>query len=109
MTYNILGKLQKTNGNFNYGSFLWQRWIRVTIPIVGSILVTYMVPRLGDGPVWNLMWTSFQPACRHALYVLGSIFCYNNFIFSIEDYTIYTCPLVCKITCLIKIKITVKV
>ena len=53
MTYNLLKKLEISGGKFNYSIFFIGLYLRLTPPLIGSILFIYLLPLFGDGPLWT--------------------------------------------------------
>jgi peptidoglycan/LPS O-acetylase OafA/YrhL len=77
LTYTIIGKLEKSNGKFNYINYLLQRWLRISVSLFGSILMIYLMPLTGSGPIWHDGNVWLQPACRDMSSLLSS-FLYNS-------------------------------
>jgi len=78
-SYIMIGKLNKTNGKFNYLTFLVQRWIRFSVPLLGSFLFIYLLPLFTGGPIIDegLEWAI--PVCKDP-YILAKSFLYiSNF------------------------------
>jgi hypothetical protein len=78
-SYELLRKLNKTNGSFNYFQFLFHRWIKFSVPLLGSILFFYLFPLFGDGPVWDFGVKRITPGCQNPIVLLKNFLYINNF------------------------------
>jgi hypothetical protein len=75
----MIGKLNKTNGKFNYLTFLVKRWIKFSVPLLGSFLFIYLLRLFTGGPIIDegLQWAI--PGCKDP-YILATSFLYiSNF------------------------------
>ncbi len=79
MSYGLLRKLDETRGGFNYLRFLFYRWIKFSVPLLGSILFFYLFPLFGDGPVWNFGLKWVTPGCENATVLLRKFLFIDNF------------------------------
>jgi hypothetical protein len=79
LSYGLLGKLEKTNGKFNFFSYLIQRWIRFSVPIFGSFLFIHLLPISGDGPIWEYGINWIIPSCKDWKILLTSFLYISNF------------------------------
>jgi hypothetical protein len=79
MSYGLLRKLNKTKGSFNYFQFLFHRWIKFSIPLLGSILFFYLFPLFGDGPVWDIGVKFVTPPCQNTTNLLQKFLYIDNF------------------------------
>jgi hypothetical protein len=52
-SYILLGKLKQSKGQMSYTSILTLRWIRLAVPMIGMFCIIYLVPLVGDGPLWE--------------------------------------------------------
>ncbi len=79
MSYTMIGKLNKTNANFNYLTFLAQRWVRFSVPLLGSFLFIYLLPLFTDGPIIHegLQWAI--PGCKDPNILATSFLYISNF------------------------------
>jgi len=75
----LLGKLQKTGGKFRFINYLANRWIRFSIPLLGSILFFYLLPLLGSGPIWDYGVNWVIRGCESPLVVLFGFLYISNF------------------------------
>jgi hypothetical protein len=86
MSYLMIGKLNMTNGKFNYLTFLVQRWIKFSVPLLGSFLFIYLLPLFTGGPVIDegLQWAI--PGCKDPFILATSLLYISNFntIFPIQ-------------------------
>jgi hypothetical protein len=75
----MIGKLNKTNGKFNYLTFLVQRWIRFSVPLLGSFLFIYLLPLFTGGPIIDegLKWAI--PQCKDLYSLAKSLVYISNF------------------------------
>jgi hypothetical protein len=79
MSYGLLKKLEKTKGGFNYFQFLFHRWIKFSVPLLGSILFFYLFPLFGDGPVWDFGLKWVTPGCQNPRVLLKKFLYIDNF------------------------------
>jgi hypothetical protein len=86
LSYSMLNKLKSSGGKFNYGIYLWKRWLRLSILMSGTFLVIYLMPLTGDGPIWHVGNQMLQPACRDKWSILSSFLYYSNWNTKINDY-----------------------
>ena len=73
-SYIMLSKFKRWKGAFPYTQILAIRWLRLTVPMVGMILMVYLIPFFGDGPLWNDGVDMLLPPCynywhRNILYI----------------------------------------
>ena len=78
-SYGVLRKLNKTNGVFSYSDFIFQRWIRFTLLLFGSILFYYLFPLTGDGPIWDIGEASITSHCKNPQNLLKMLFLVHNY------------------------------
>jgi hypothetical protein len=75
----MIGKLNKTNGKFNYLTFLVQRWIRFSVLLLGSFLFICLLPLFTGGPIIDVGLQWAIPGCKDP-YILATSFLYiSNF------------------------------
>ncbi len=82
----MINKLEKSNGKFNYISYVFKRWLRLSVSHFGSILIIYLTPLTGNGPIWHKCNQSLQPKCKSWTSLMSNIFYYNNWNEAINDY-----------------------
>ncbi len=78
-SYELLRKLDKTKGSFNYFQFLFHRWIKFSVPLFGSILFFYLFPLFGDGPVWDFGLKWITTGCQNPRVLLKKFLFIDNF------------------------------
>jgi hypothetical protein len=86
LSYSIINKLEKSNGKFNYISYVFKRWLRLSVSHFGSILIIYLTPLTGNGPIWHKCNQLLQPKCKSWTSLMSNIFYYNNWNEAINDY-----------------------
>jgi hypothetical protein len=75
----MIGKLNKTNGKFNYLTFLLQRWIKFSVLLCGAFLFIYLLPLFTGGPFIDEGLHLAIPQCKDP-YILATSFLYiSNF------------------------------
>jgi len=87
MSYGLIGKFNKTNGRFNYFTFVIERWFRFLVPLLASFISIYLLPLFSNGPIANegLKWV--MPCCKNKTTLLSSLLFISNFndIFPVES------------------------
>jgi peptidoglycan/LPS O-acetylase OafA/YrhL len=78
-SYELLRKLDKTKGDFNYLHFIFHRWIKFSVPLLGSILFFYLFPLFGDGPVWEIGLKRVTLGCQNPKVLLKKFLYIDNF------------------------------
>lgn len=90
MTYMMLQTIEKTGGRFNYFIFAIYRWLRYTPALIGLILIYFMLPFLGSGPIFKTNINFITETCydywwRNILYInnyydaRGNVSVFHNF------------------------------
>jgi hypothetical protein len=86
LSYSMINKLEKSNGKFNYISYILKRWLRLSVSHFGSILIIYLLPLTGSGPIWHRCYQLFQPTCRSTTSLMSNFLYYNNWNEAIRNY-----------------------
>ncbi|XP_054155968.1 nose resistant to fluoxetine protein 6-like [Oppia nitens] len=79
LSYGLLRKLDKTNGQFSYVSFIIQRWLRFAVLILGSLLFIYLFPLTGSGPIWQSGIGWVTTGCQNPVNLLKMLLFVHNF------------------------------
>ncbi len=79
LAYNICGHKRKGKYNpFNYIKYLINRWLSITRKIIGPILLLYLLPLFGEGPIWHYFEQLHVKPCKQ--YLMQTLFFYNNYM-----------------------------
>ena len=68
---------------FNLFRFFIQNYIQYILPILASIGLIYIIPLIGNGPLWHLFEENVSRQCQSSLW--SNIFFINNLNKNIED------------------------
>lgn len=78
----IFVHLHRPNGPshdmFSHLVFLIKRWIRLTLPLFGSIMFIYVLPLVGDGPLWTQVGEQLMPPCTNSSSLASTLLYYSN-------------------------------
>lgn len=67
----------------NYLKYAANRWFSYARRLIGPIFLVYLLPMLGDGPIWHYFEEIYSQPCKNNL--LASFFFYSNFANSLDD------------------------
>ena len=79
LSYCLLRRLDRTNGRLNFPMFIFQRWIRFSVMILGSIPFLYLLPLTGDGPIWKIWANKVIIGCYDSTNIIKSLLFISNF------------------------------
>lgn len=79
VSYGLLGKLYKNNGRFNYITYTIRLWLKYSIPIFVVVLLFWLLPLTGDGPIWNYGINLIMPSCYDSFSLFSSFFYFSNY------------------------------
>ena len=79
LSHKLIGILEKSSGKFNYANYIMNRWLKLSIPLFGAILLYYIMPMVGSGPIWNECDGYFQPGCKDWSIIMSNFLYYSNF------------------------------
>ena len=79
LCYNILRVADTSGLTFNYMHFIGKRWLKLSTPLSAALLIYYLLPLIGSGPVWHECDQYFQPGCRDWTVILSNFLYYSNF------------------------------
>ncbi|KAH9423552.1 hypothetical protein DERP_003833 [Dermatophagoides pteronyssinus] len=91
----IFRHLVQPHDLFTYLVYFVRRWIRLTMPLFGSIMFLYLLPSAGYGPLWSRVGEILLPACKSPSSIASSLFHFSNWNFVRANYTNDDCYLVC--------------
>ena len=90
----IFRHLVQPHDLFTYLVYFVRRWIRLTMPLFGSIMFLYLLPSAGYGPLWSRVGEILLPACKSPSSIASSLFHFSNWNFVRANYTNDDCYLV---------------
>lgn len=67
----------------NYLKYVAHRWLSMCRRLVGPILVVYLLPLFGDGPIWHYFEQLHTVPCQNNL--LSNLLFYNNYADSLDQ------------------------
>lgn len=67
----------------NYLKFAANRYLSYIRRLVGPIFLVYLMPLLGDGPIWHYYKQIYTGPCKDN--ILPSLLFYSNFASSLDD------------------------
>ena len=79
VSYGLYGKLHKTNGRFNYLTYLIRLWLKYAVPMFIVLLLFWLFPLTGDGPIWNYGVNLIMPSCKDNYSLFSSFFFFSNY------------------------------
>ena len=91
LSFGFLRKLRKTNGVFKYKELIFQRWIRIVVLIFGSLLFVYIVPLVGEGPIWHKAQDIGVNPCEDSTELLKILFLVQNYFGLIDERVSFFC------------------
>jgi peptidoglycan/LPS O-acetylase OafA/YrhL len=77
-SYIMLTRLERKK-TFHYFSYLLTRYLRLLAPLIGSILVFYLLPIVGDGPLWEPGMQFWFDPCKYENKLIQTLTMRNNF------------------------------
>ena len=84
LAYNICAAKQTVKPSaVNYLKYAANRWLSYIRRLIGPIFLVYLMPLLGDGPIWHYFDKIYTEPCRNNLW--ASIFFYSNYANSLDD------------------------
>ncbi|XP_054166927.1 nose resistant to fluoxetine protein 6-like [Oppia nitens] len=63
-SYVMFSKLDKSKGSFNYIQYVVFKYFRVVTPVMGTVLLYFIFPLLGNGPNWLFITSALYLPCR---------------------------------------------
>lgn len=94
--------LKRQAGKFNYLGYLWRRWFRLTVAMAGALLLIYLFPLSGDGPMWWNGELRFVRNCKSTDRLLSMFGHYNNWNLWQHDYR-YVNEMMPQVSCVLGI------
>lgn len=67
----------------NYLKFVANRYLSYIRRLVGPIFLVYLMPLLGDGPIWHYYKQIYTTPCQKN--ILPSLLFYSNFANSLDE------------------------
>lgn len=83
----IFRHLNSGHDKFHNILFLLRRWLRLAVPLFGSILFLFILPLTGYGPIWQRMIDSLLPACQQTTSLTSSLLFYSNWNFPNSNFS----------------------
>ena len=77
LSYSLLRKLNQ--GKMNYGIFVLRLWLKYSLPMAVVILLFWILPLTGDGPIWNVGMNLLVPACKDSFSIFSSFAYFSNY------------------------------
>ena len=84
--------LKRSGGEFSYGTYICQRWFRMSVAMFGTLLALYLYPLIGDGPMWRYNEDSVLRPCRSVSSLISSFLYYSNWNYPLDSYNYATKP-----------------
>ncbi|OTF69940.1 hypothetical protein BLA29_010520, partial [Euroglyphus maynei] len=83
LSYNICGQKSQIKPTIkNYLKFLLNRYLSIIRRFIGPILLIYLMPMLGDGPIWHYFQPLYVEPCKHNLW--KTLLMINNYETSLD-------------------------
>lgn len=79
LSYSLLRKLTLSQGKMHYFVFLVRLWLKYSLPMAVVILLYWILPLTGDGPIWNVGMHLLVPACKDSFSLLSSFSYFSNY------------------------------
>lgn len=79
LSYSLLRRLALNGGKIHYGVFLVRLWLKYTLPMGAVILLFWLLPLTGDGPIWKVGMNLLVPACKDSFSLLSSFTYLSNY------------------------------
>lgn len=84
LAYNICSYKQFIKPSlFNYIKFVLNRWLSLTRRLIGPILVVYLLPLFGEGPIFHYFEQLHSAPCKNNL--LPTFLFYSNYANSVDE------------------------
>lgn len=80
----MIGRLEKSKGKFNYFTYALFMYLKLYVPVLGSILMFIIFPLTGDGPFWYEGSRYYSDSCVQFFW--PNILTYNFYAIEMEDY-----------------------
>ena len=77
---------QVFGGEFSYLRYLLGRWFRLASVLLGSILLIYLLPLAGNGPMWFFNEQYVVAPCKRPSSLLSTFLYYSNWNDPLDDY-----------------------
>ena len=71
---------------FSYLRYLLGRWFRLASVLFGSILLIYLLPLAGNGPMWFFNEQYVAAPCKKPSSLLSTFLYYSNWNDPLDDY-----------------------
>ncbi|XP_027204153.2 nose resistant to fluoxetine protein 6-like [Dermatophagoides pteronyssinus] len=83
LAFNICGQKSQIKPSFiNYVKFVLNRYLSIIRKLIGPILLIYLMPLLGDGPIWHYFTPLYVEPCQNNLW--KTLLLINNYESSFE-------------------------
>nr|XP_027194182.1 uncharacterized protein LOC113788916 [Dermatophagoides pteronyssinus] len=79
LSYSLLRKLAINRGRFNYIVFTVRLWLKYSIPMFFIILLFWLLPLTGNGPLWNMGMKMLVDTCKESESLLSSFLYLSNY------------------------------
>lgn len=79
LSYNLLRKLALNNGKMAYGVFLFRLWLKYSLPMGFVLLLFWILPLTGDGPIWHFGMNLLVPVCKDSFSLFSSFAYFSNY------------------------------
>lgn len=86
LIFTQFSQLRKSNGTFSFFIYLWKRWFRLSVAMLGTFFVIFLFPLVGDGPLWFINKQWFLPACKNTASIVSSFLYYSNWNLPMKNY-----------------------
>lgn len=86
LSLNQFKRLKRSFGDFSYTTYLIKRWFRLSVALVGTILLLYLLPLLGNGPMWFYNDQAVVAPCRSRRTLASSLLYYSNWNDALDGY-----------------------
>ena len=84
LAYNICAYKPHIKPTFgNYLKYVLNRYLSLVRRVIGPILLVYLMPLVGDGPIWHYFSDLYSEPCKNNL--LPTLFFYNNYADSFDQ------------------------
>lgn len=74
--------------SFNYFAYVFRRWFRLSLSLLGILMAIYLFPLAGDGPYWHNVENQFVDSCRYGPHIRSLFGFYGNWNAYLNDYKV---------------------
>lgn len=79
LSYSLLRKLSLNQGRLHFWIFLLRLWLKYSVPMFFVVLIFWLLPRTGDGPLWKFGMRMLLSACKEPDSLLYSFTYLSNY------------------------------